>query len=293
MLRKEIRKIDYQILVSTDVLSQGVNLHRSNVVINYDIPWNPTRMMQRVGRIQRVDTKFDKVFIYNFFPAGPINELIGLEEAATSKIAAFIEMLGNDSRLLTDEEIKSHDLFNRLTSKETITGEDEEEVDYELKYLTFIRDIRDNEPDLFNKIKRLPKKARTARKHSEDYNSLLTFFKSGKLRKIYITNGNIAEELDFLETAGTLEVEKDTKAEKIDAEFYNHLDINKRQFEAVFEVEEENSSKGSRSNSTKLIKIIRATLQMQKQFTEDDEEYLQDVMGLLEDGVLPKGLTKN
>jgi len=200
-------------------------------------------------------------------------------------------MLGNDSRLLTDEEIKSHDLFNRLTSKETITGEDEEEVDYELKYLTFIRDIRDNEPDLFNKIKRLPKKARTARKHSEDYNSLLTFFKSGKLRKIYITNGNIAEELDFLETAGTLEVEKDTKAEKIDAEFYNHLDINKRQFEAVFEVEEENSSKGSRSNSTKLIKIIRATLQMQKQFTEDDEEYLQDVMGLLEDGVLPKGLT--
>lgn len=283
---------DYQILVSTDVLSQGVNLHRSNVVINYDIPWNPTRMMQRVGRIQRVDTKFDKVFIYNFFPAGPINELIGLEEAATSKIAAFIEMLGNDSRLLTDEEIKSHDLFNRLTSKETITGEDEEEVDYELKYLTFIRDIRDNEPDLFNKIKRLPKKARTARKHSEDYNSLLTFFKSGKLRKIYITNGNIAEELDFLETAGTLEVEKDTKAEKIDAEFYNHLDINKRQFEAVFEVEEENSSKGSRSNSTKLIKIIRATLQMQKQFTEDDEEYLQDVMGLLEDGVLPKGLTK-
>jgi len=206
---------DYQILVSTDVLSQGVNLHRSNVVINYDIPWNPTRMMQRVGRIQRVDTKFDKVFIYNFFPAGPINELIGLEEAATSKIAAFIEMLGNDSRLLTDEEIKSHDLFNRLTSKETITGEDEEEVDYELKYLTFIRDIRDNEPDLFNKIKRLPKKARTARKHSEDYNSLLTFFKSGKLRKIYITNGNIAEELDFLETAGTLEVEKILKQKKL------------------------------------------------------------------------------
>ena len=113
---------DYRILISTDVLSQGVNLHRSNVVINYDIPWNPTRMMQRVGRVQRVDTKFDEIFIYNFFPAGQINKNISLEEAAESKIAAFIEMLGNDSRLLTDEEIKSHDLFDRLTSKETITG---------------------------------------------------------------------------------------------------------------------------------------------------------------------------
>lgn len=283
---------DYQILVSTDVLSQGVNLHRSNVVINYDIPWNPTRMMQRVGRIQRVDTKFDKIFIYNFFPAGQINELIGLEEAAMSKIAAFIEMLGNDSKLLTDEEIKSHDLFNRLTSKETITGEDEEEEDYELKYLAFLRDIRDNKQDLFNKIKRLPKKARTARKHSKDYNSLLTLFKSGKLRKIYITKGDLAEELDFLEAAEILEVDKDTKKEKIDVEFYNHLDINKKEFEAVFDVEDEKTSRGSRSHSTKLIKIIRATLQMQKQFTEDDEEYLRDVMGLLEDGVLPKGLNK-
>lgn len=285
-------KNDYQILVSTDVLSQGVNLHRSNVVINYDIPWNPTRMMQRVGRIQRVDTKFDKIFIYNFFPAGPINELIGLEEAATSKIAAFIEMLGNDSKLLTDEEIKSHDLFNRLTSKETITGEDEEEVDYELKYLTFLRDIRDNEPDLFNKIKRLPKKARTARKYAEDDNSLLTFFKSGKLRKIFITKGDNAEEVDFLEAAELLEVDKNIKAEKIDAEFYNHLDINKKEFEAVFDVGEEKIKTNSKSHSVKLIKIIRATLNIQKQFTEDDEKYLNDVICLLKDGILPKGLNK-
>ena len=104
--------------------------------------------MQRVGRVQRVDTKFDEIFIYNFFPAGQINKNISLEEAAESKIAAFIEMLGNDSRLLTDEEIKSHDLFDRLTSKETITGEEEEE-DHELNYLTFLRKIRDEDPDLF------------------------------------------------------------------------------------------------------------------------------------------------
>jgi hypothetical protein len=81
-LRKEImenfdaRKADkktIRVLVTTDILAEGVNLHRSNVVINYDIPWNPIKMMQRVGRINRVDSIYDKIYTYNFFPAGPVN----------------------------------------------------------------------------------------------------------------------------------------------------------------------------------------------------------------------------
>lgn len=283
---------DYRILISTDVLSQGVNLHRSNVVINYDIPWNPTRMMQRVGRVQRVDTKFDEIFIYNFFPAGQINKNISLEEAAESKIAAFIEMLGNDSRLLTDEEIKSHDLFDRLTSKETITGEEEEE-DHELKYLTFLRKIRDEEPDLFEKIKRLPRKARTGRQYPSILeNSLVTFFKSGNLRKIYQTTNGESEELDFLEAALILETDPETKSKRIDPEFYDHLDLNKEAFDSVFEVEEEPVRKGGSVHARKLIKIIKAILQMQKEFTELDEDYLEDVLQMLDDGILPPVVTK-
>ena len=182
--RARYMKDDYRILVSTEILSEGVNLHKANVVINYDIPWNPTRMMQRVGRINRVDTKFDKIYTYNFFPAGPINVNISLKEAAEAKIKAFIEMLGNDARLLTDEEIKSHDLFTKLTSKKLLTGEDEEE-ESELKYLLFLRDIRDNNKELFERIKRLPKKARTAKKYNIKSNSVITFFRKGKLRKIH------------------------------------------------------------------------------------------------------------
>ena len=80
------RKNEFRILVTTEVLSEGMNLHRSNVVINYDIPWNPVRMIQRVGRINRVNTPFDWIYIYNFFPAGPINENIKLEELAEAQI---------------------------------------------------------------------------------------------------------------------------------------------------------------------------------------------------------------
>ncbi len=154
-------KDDYRILVATEVLAEGVNLHRSNVVINYDIPWNPTRLIQRVGRVNRVDTKFEIIHTYNFFPTEEGNDLIKLREAAEAKIHAFIQMLGADARLLTEgEEIISHDLFAKWNSKKTITGEDENE-ETELKFLTEIRTIRDKQTELFERIKRLPKKARS------------------------------------------------------------------------------------------------------------------------------------
>ena len=156
-------KEDYRILVSTEVLSEGVNLHRANVVINYDIPWNPTRMMQRVGRINRVDTPFDVIHTFNFFPTKQSNDQIKLKEAAEAKINAFLTLLGGDAELLTEgEPIGSHELFDRLTSKKTLEGDDEAE-ESELKYLHVIKEVRDKNPDLFEKIKRLPKKARTAK----------------------------------------------------------------------------------------------------------------------------------
>ena len=95
-------KDDYRILVSTEVLAEGVNLHRSNVVINYDIPWNPTRMLQRLGRINRVDTSFDTIHTFNFFPTTQSNDEIKLKEAAEGKIHAFLTLLGGDAELLTE-----------------------------------------------------------------------------------------------------------------------------------------------------------------------------------------------
>ena len=181
---------EYRVLITTEVLAEGVSLHRSNTVINYDIPWNPTRLIQRVGRINRVDTPFDVIRTFNFFPTEQSNDLLKLKEAAEAKIQAFIEMLGADSRLLTEgEEIKSHDLFQRINSKRTITGEDEEE-ESELEYLKIIREVRDRQPDLFEKIKRMPRKARAARlADGRSGNALITYFRKGGLEKFFISNG--------------------------------------------------------------------------------------------------------
>jgi len=288
-------KDDYRILVATEVLSEGVNLHRSNVVINYDIPWNPTRLMQRVGRINRVDTKFDKIYSFNFFPTKQSNTLIKLKEAAEAKIHAFMTLLGEDARILTEgEPIGSHELFNRLISKKTITGEDEVE-ESALKYLQIIRDIRDKNLDLFEKIKRLPKKARTARPLKDKGGLLLTYFRKGKLQKFFLVDKKAgADELDFLSTAKLLETKTEAKRKDLPKDFYNLLDKNKKAFLlATIEEAPEIKLRGGRDTATQVLRILKTNeISKFKGFTEDDELYISQVIKELEEGGLPKQTTK-
>ena len=298
------KKDDYRILVATEVLSEGVNLHRSNVVINYDIPWNPTRLMQRVGRINRVDTDFDRIYTFNFFPTKQSNDQIKLKEAAEAKIQSFISMLGSDARLLTEgEPVESFELFSRLVSKSTITGEDGED-ESELKYLQVIRDIRDNDPDLFASIKRLPQKARTSRKDNppgpplskraeNGSDRLLTYFRKGRLQKFFLAGKDEPEELDFISAAKILEAEEDTERRKIGRDFFDLLEKNKKAFELATseEAEEVHAKRGSRESSVQLIKVLKAIRDF-RQFTDEQELYLKQVIKQLEEGGMPKQTAK-
>jgi len=286
-------KDDYRILITTDALAEGVSLHRSNVVINYDIPWNPTRMMQRVGRVNRVDTKFDRVYTYNFFPSEEGNREIGLQEAAEAKIEAFIEMLGSDARLLTEnEEIKSFNLFDRLTSKETITGESDDEPESELKYLQLIRGIQENEKELFAKIKSLPKKARTARASDEKTDALFTYFRLGKLHKFYLAEKSIASaaELDFLQTAKLLESDSDDR-QRVGSHFYNLLQKNQSGLMQAMHSDEEtkHAPAGSRDVPSKLRRRLQIFKSEQMQdFTEVEDQIWASVIHALEEGLVAK-----
>jgi len=284
----------YRVLISTEVLSEGVNLHRSNVVINYDIPWNPTRMMQRVGRINRVDTKFDTIYTFNFFPTVQSNNELKLKEAAEGKINAFLTLLGGDAALLTEgEPIGSHELFNRLASKKTITGEDEAETS-ELKYLNIIKGIRDNNEDLFEKIKRLPKKARSGKINPGLAGSLVTYFRKGKVQKFFRAgNEPDAQELDFITAADTLESALDEKRMKLPETYFELLDKNKEAFintstEDAIEIQ----VRKGRDSGARIQKILKAVFKNTKQLTDDQEEFVKKVSAQLEEGGLPKQTTK-
>ncbi len=292
--RARHKKDDFRILVSTEVLSEGVNLHRANVVINYDIPWNPTRMMQRVGRINRVDTPFETIHTFNFFPTTQSNDQIKLKEAAEAKINAFLTLLGGDAELLTEgEPVGSHELFDRLTSKKTLEG-DEDSEESELKYLWAIRDIRENEPELFEKIKQLPKKARTSKGSKDIQNFLITYFRRGKLQKFFMADSKQeACELDFLTAAGILESKSDEQKKKLPADIYDLLDKNKAAFIiATTEEMAERPKRKGRDSAANILRILKTTLKNTQKLTEDQEEYLKKVLIQLEEGGLPKQTAK-
>ena len=184
-----------------------------------------------------MDTAHDRIHTFHFFPTEQSNDLIKLREAAEAKIQAFIEMLGADAQLLTEgEEIKSHDLFQQLFSKSTITGEDETQ-ESDLEYLNIIRKIRDEQPQLFERIKRLPKKARSGRvaKAGESAPALLTYFRKGRLEKFFISSpaDKVARELDFLATARMLSCQPETPRAEVGTDFYPLLDMNKAAFDAA------------------------------------------------------------
>ena len=288
-------KEDYRILVSTEVLSEGVNLHRANVVINYDLPWNPTRMMQRVGRINRVDTSFDVIHTFNFFPTTQSNDQIKLKEAAEGKINAFLTLLGGDAELLTEgEPIDSHELFNRLISKKSLEGDDEAE-ESELKYLQVIRDIREKDAGLFEKIKYLPKKARTAKQNNVFAGALITYFRRGKLQKFFMTEAKKdARELDFMTAAGLLKSGPEENKKKLPGEMYDLLDSNKEAFIiATTEEMAEPQKRRGRDNAANILRILKATMKNTQKLTEDQELYLKKVFTQLEEGGLPKQTAKN
>jgi len=127
---------EIDILISTDVLSEGQNLQDCGHLLNYDLHWNPTRMVQRAGRIDRIGAKFDTLQILNMFPDAGLERLLGLIESLMRKIAdidrtGFLDasVLGevvhpqsfNTLRRIKDEDnsvIEEEEGFSELASNE-------------------------------------------------------------------------------------------------------------------------------------------------------------------------------
>ena len=193
------RKNDYQILITTDVLAEGVNLHRANVLVNYDTPWNATRLMQRIGRINRIGSVAGVVYNYIFYPSQQGDEEIKLYKNALLKLQGFHSAFGEDTQVFTHEElIEQFELF-----KEGMPDQE----DRRLLFLRFIIEFKDANPREFKRIKNFPLKARTARKNinsnsKDSRDSTLIFLKSSYKMEFYIINKlNEVKPLTFLEAA--------------------------------------------------------------------------------------------
>jgi ERCC4-related helicase/HKD family nuclease len=184
----------YQILLATDKVSEGFNLNRAGVVINYDIPWNPVRVIQRVGRINRISKKvFNTLKIINFFPTERGKAEVDIEAIAANKMFMIHSILGEDAKIFhADEEPSPAALYQRLTQ-----DPDEEEESFETKMIRLYRELCDNNPGLEESLKEFPSRVKVAKACEEK--SLLVFSRRERLhiQRVHIAEDNkrVAEEL--------------------------------------------------------------------------------------------------
>ena len=286
---------DIRLLIATDVLAEGVNLHRAGRIINYDLPWNPTRIMQRVGRINRVGSRHEKLYIFNIFPTSQADAHLGLESNIINKIDAFHTVLGEDDRYLSEEEQPvPQGLFGqRLMRRLDQAGmEEDNEEDSELKYLEIIRTIRDTEPELYSRLEHLPRKARAGREVKEHANSTLIFFKEGQVKKFVLVppqGQGEPQELTFLEAATSFACPATTPRKEVPPTHYVSFSSARRWLE---QRGAEDAFTPTRSTTDKqLLHGLKALLQW-RAFQEEDRTYLALLCAAVDQGRLSRSLLK-
>ena len=99
-----LKNNELDILISTDVLAEGVNLQAGKIVINYDFHWNPVRLIQRVGRVDRIGTEHQSIDIINFLPTTKIEKSLSLKKKVATKITTIKSVLGHDQQILEESE---------------------------------------------------------------------------------------------------------------------------------------------------------------------------------------------
>ncbi len=204
---------DYQLIITTDVLAEGVDLHRANTVINYDTPWNATKLMQRIGRVNRIGQMASHIFVYNFRPTEQINDDIGLEKKALIKLQAFHSALGEDSQIYsTDEQVNTFGIFD-----ENI----QEEENKTMLFLEEIRQFKTDHPEDYKRIKDLPTKVRNAVKNATHKNATLVFARTedkGSSR-FYLVKDTV-ENYGFINTAKLLKCKDGTQSVTLHNQHY-------------------------------------------------------------------------
>jgi superfamily II DNA/RNA helicase len=199
----EDKKDEFNVIISTDTLSEGVNMHRSNIIYNYDIPWNSTRLMQRIGRINRIGTKHSEIFIYNFKPTAQSENLIELSKKAFIKLQTFHHAVGEDSQIYSkDEQVGTVALYEVETEK----------ADEELKFLEEIRKYKEAYPKTFKDLKELPKKVRVQRTIDSMKDTSFVFIKNNDSKNYYMVDNENCEAINFVKMATQLKTTKEDKA---------------------------------------------------------------------------------
>lgn len=190
------QKNDKNIIITTDVLAEGVNLHRANVIVNYDTPWNASRLMQRIGRINRIGSVAGTIENYMLYPSDEGDGEINLYKNALVKLQGFHAAFGEDSQIYSKEEIVEYFEFANVDIDESENRRQE--------LLDEVREFRRKHLDDYNRIKKLEPKSRTFRfqnDHTKQYeiepHTTLAYISSDYKTEFYYVHKHNVTVIDF------------------------------------------------------------------------------------------------
>jgi superfamily II DNA/RNA helicase len=284
-LKEEEQSNEYNIVITSDVLAEGVNLHRANVIVNYDSPWNAPRLMQRIGRVNRIGSVAGKIYNYMFYPSAEGDAQIQLYKNALIKLQGFHSALGEDAQIYSKEEIvREFKLFNTQVK---------DKVDKQLELLREVRELYNTDRLLYKKIKALPMKSRTTRNATPQTKSETTIAFISSPRKIEyyrVTNENV-DKIDFLDAAEILKAKKEEPIAdfaSIAKVHFAQVNLALKHFEAESIVQQDADSlnaqlKTKDRNTLQSLKFLRDY----KSITEDDDikKMCSELSRLIQQGV--------
>lgn len=286
---------NYNIILTSDVLAEGVNLHRSNIIVNYDSPWNATRLMQRIGRVNRIGSVAEHVYNYMFYPSQEGDNQIKLYDNALLKLQGFHSALGEDAQIYSRQEIL-HDfkLFDENVR---------DNIDKQLELLREIRELYANDKDLYKRIKSLPAKSRSVRQpgiasqKEVEHKTSVIYITKGQKSQFYIVEGdNGPKKLEFVEAAEILRAKVEEPSGDFKAvEAYHYPQVERAYRAYLEEVEDDNKQPSLKQkqtdNGTKAMAAMRG---LKRAFRNEDDIYQKLVVleRYIADGVFNR-LTKS
>lgn len=225
---------EYNIILTTDVLAEGVNLHRSNVIVNYDTPWNSTRLMQRIGRVNRIGSSSKHIYNYVFYPSREGNREINLNQIAVSKIQTFHSTFGEDNQIYSQEEI-----LDRNLSKLFDEGMKEQKKDFnkEIPFYEELRTLYQTNRREYNRIAKLSLRSRTGREARTVEGVTLSgdtlVFLKTNFRKVFFLVSENAEEISVLDALNYFKAAKEELPVLRIDEHHKHVEKALKKFRTI------------------------------------------------------------
>ncbi len=231
------------LMVASDVLSEGHNLQDCSALINYDLHWNPVRLIQRAGRVDRIGSEASTIYIKNFLPVAEVEKEINLQHTLADRIREIHEHIGEDERILTeDEQLNEDAMYAIYQTRDMEKLEQAESQDFTSEEAEMIvQNLNKSNPEYMALIKKMQLGLRSAKK-IQKYSGSYAFFRAGELSKLFIrkADGQILD--DFVEVLNEIRCPSNEKELQITDEviekYYDDIIFLKERFESSASDEE-------------------------------------------------------